>query len=256
VTTPALTGTPARDGAAATKVALVTGGSRGIGAAIVRELSHNGLATAINYRSSHEAAEELARTLPAAVSTFPADVGDPVEAGNLVAGVLACFGRLDVLVLSAGIWRGGKVEDLPVDDWDSVVRTNLSGAFNVTRAAVPHMRKQRFGRIVFIGSAVGLTGYPGDAVYAATKAGLVGLAKSLALETAKDGITVNLVAPGFIETDMTKAVSARSRDRLLARVPMQIPGRVEDVAKAVRYLVEDAPFVTGQVLAVDGGFSG
>jgi 3-oxoacyl-[acyl-carrier protein] reductase len=194
-------------------------------------------------------------SLPIRAVALQADVGDPHEAEELVAAAISAFGHLDVLVVNAGIWRGGRVDHISVDDWEAVLRTNLFGAFNVTRAAIPEMRRRGGGRIVYIGSVIGTVGNAGDAAYAAAKAGLVGLAKSVARETASVGITVNVVAPGFIDTDMTKAVSPRARDALIDRVLMKSAGRVEDVAKAVRYLVEDAPYVTGQVLIVDGGLA-
>ena len=235
------------------RVALVTGASRGLGAAIALELASAGAAVAVNYHADARAAEAVVAQAGSAAWTVRADVSDPDDARALVDAVLSRAARIDVVVANAGVWRGGRVEELTDADWRLVRDTSLGGAFNVMRAATPALRRSGHGRIVAVGSTIGRIGFAGDAAYASAKAGLVGLVRSLAKELASDGVTVNAVAPGLIDTDMTAALPERSRERLLQRACIRRPGRAEEVARAVRFLVCDGDFVTGHVLAVDGG---
>lgn len=234
------------------QIALVTGGSRGIGAAIAVELARAGAEVAINYRYNVAAAAAVASAAGSA-STWQADVTDLEEASELVRAIRERYGGLDVVIANAGVWRAGRIDELAPEDWHLVLDTSLAGAFNVIRGAIPALRQSGRGRIVAISSTVALTGFPGDAAYATAKAGLLGLVRSLAKELGRDGITVNAVAPGLIETDMTASVSHESRQRMLARASIRRPGRPDDVARAVRFLVCDGDYITGQVLAVDGG---
>jgi 3-oxoacyl-[acyl-carrier protein] reductase len=237
------------------RVALVTGGSRGLGRAICAELAAAGATLAINYRGDEQAARESAAALGNGAGIWQADISDRLEAAAMVEGVLARHGRLDLLVLNAGVWRGGRIDSLDPDDWDAVIDTSLTGAFNVLRAASGPLAASDAGRVVVLSSAIALVGFAGDSAYGAAKAGLVGLVRSLAKELGADGVTVNAVAPGFIHTDMTAEVPERSRERMLRRTALRRFGDPEDVAKAVRFLAVDGGYVTGQTLTVDGGFS-
>jgi 3-oxoacyl-[acyl-carrier protein] reductase len=233
-------------------VALVTGGSRGIGAAVTKELAASGLVVAINYRSDRRSAEATLGSIDSG-SLWQADVTDRAETAEMVDGIVGRHGRIDVVVINAGVWRGGRIEDLSSDDWGTVLATSLDGAFHVARAVVPPMRAAGHGRVVVVSSVVGLIGFPGDGAYATAKAGLFGLVRALAKEVAQDGITVNAVAPGFVETDMTAAVSEKGRQLMIEGTLLGRPGRPEDVASAVRFLALDAAYTTGHTLAVDGG---
>lgn len=237
------------------RVALVTGGSRGIGAGITRALHAEGAAVTVGYRSRAEEADALAAELGDRIATVQADVRDPAAAALLVDRTVAAYGPLDTLVLNAGVWRGGPIERIPDEDWASVLDTSLSSAFRIVRAALPVMRETDAGRIVVISSAIGLMGFPGDTPYAAAKAGLVGFVRALAKEVGRHGITVNAVAPGLVDTEMTAAIPDASRERMLARAPIRRTGRVEEVAHAVRYLVADGAYITGHTLVVDGGLT-
>jgi 3-oxoacyl-[acyl-carrier protein] reductase len=233
--------------------ALVTGGSRGIGAAIAAELAGAGSAVAINYRSDHAAAEATLERIGGAGSIWQADVTDRAATEEMVRGIRERHGSLDVAVINAGVWRGGRIEKIDSDDWNLVLATALDGAFHVARAAVPIMREAGHGRIVVVSSVVGLIGFPGDAAYATAKAGLFGLVRALAKEVARDGITVNAVAPGFIETDMTAEVSDAGRDLMIGQTLLRRAGLPRDVATAVRFLALEADYTTGHTLVVDGG---
>jgi 3-oxoacyl-[acyl-carrier protein] reductase len=239
----------------ADRVVLVTGASRGIGAAIACRLDSAGARVAINYRSDEAAAGQVAATLARPGSQWRADIADPEQCAALIEGVYAEHGRLDALVLNAGVWRGGRIDRLDPADWDTVIATSLSAAFHLARRAVPLMREAGYGRIVAISSAVGLVGFPGDAAYASAKAGLLGMVRSLAKELGSSGITVNAVAPGFIETDMTGEVSGKGRQQMIDRTWLGRPGEADEVAQAVAFLVAHGSYVTGHVLTVDGGFS-
>ena len=241
------------------KIALVTGGSRGIGRAICLELARRGANVAVNCAGSVQAAEETAdtcRQLGVQAMVIPADVADPAACEAMVQAVLDTFGRIDILVNNAGITRDNLALRIDEADYDAVLDTNLKGAFFCCKAAYRPMMRQRSGRIINLSSVVGLRGNPGQSNYAASKAGLIGLTKSLAKELAGRKITVNAVAPGFIETDMTSVLPQQARDALLQAIPMARPGQPEEVARAVAFLAgDDAAYITGQVLSVDGGMA-
>jgi len=239
------------------KVALVTGGSRGIGRAVALELARAGAEVAVNYAASEGAAREVVREIKSlGRRAFPVrfDVADASAVAEGVKAVEEAFGRIDILVNNAGITRDGLLVRMKDEDWDRVLSVNLKGAFLVTRAVLPGMMKRRYGRIVNISSVIGFSGNPGQTNYAASKAGLVGFSRSLALEVARRGITVNVVAPGYIETDMTAALPEKAREALLAQVPMGRAGTPEEVAHAVVFLASDkASYITGTVVHVNGG---
>jgi 3-oxoacyl-[acyl-carrier protein] reductase len=237
------------------RVALVTGGSRGIGAAVAETLAQVGAAVAVNYRSDDRAAAETVGRLGRGATSWRADVAKTDATEHMVRAVEAHHGRIDVVVVNAGVWRGGSVESLTPADWTLVLETSLGGAFNVVRAVLPGMKDRGYGRIVVISSVVGLIGFRGDSAYAAAKAGLLGFVKSVAKEAGRDGVTVNAVAPGLIETDMAQEISQTSRERMLRRASIRRMGQPDEVAAAVRYLVLDGDYVTGQTLVVDGGLT-
>ena len=234
------------------KVALVTGGSRGIGAAISRELGRAGARVAVNYRSGREAAEAIAAEVGGIA--VGANVGDPGEAQALVEQVESELGDVDVLVNNAGVTRDTLIARMSDEDWDEVIDTNLRGAFNTCRAVSRKMLRRRSGAIVNLTSVVGLHGNPGQANYAASKAGIIGLTKALARELGTRGVRVNAVAPGYIATELTNVLSEDIRGAILGNTPLGRLGEPDDVAAAVRFLSSDAAaFVTGEVLLVDGG---
>ena len=234
------------------KVALVTGGSRGIGAAISRELGSAGARVAVNYRSGKEAAEEVASEVGGIA--LAANVGDPAEAKDLIERVESELGEVDVLVNNAGITRDTLIARMSDEEWEEVIETNLRGTFNTCRAVARKMLRRRSGAIVNMTSVVGLHGNPGQANYAASKAGIIGLTKALARELGSRGVRVNAVAPGYIATELTDVLSEEIRGAILANTPMGRLGTPEDVAAAVRFLCSDeAAFITGDVLLVDGG---
>ena len=241
------------------KVALVTGGSRGIGRAVCLELARQGAAVAVNYAGSQQAAQETVeacRALGAQAEAFQADVSDAAACEGLVQAVKDRFGRLDVLVNNAGVTRDGLLMTAKEEDFDRVLDTNLKGAYFCMKAAAKIMLRQKYGRIVNLSSIVGLRGNPGQTGYAASKAGILGLTKAAAKELASRNITVNAVAPGFIETDMTAAIPEKAREAMLAAIPMARPGQPEEVARTVGFFAqEDTGYVTGQVLCVDGGMA-
>lgn len=241
------------------KTALVTGGSRGLGRAICLELAEGGANVAFCWAGNEAAARETVRAveaLGARALAVRCDVADAERVDALVKAVLEAFGRIDVLVNNAGITRDNLVMRMSEEDFDAVIAANLKGAFLCMRAVSRPMLKQRYGRIVNVSSVVGLRGNAGQANYAASKAGLIGMTKSLARELASRGVTVNAVAPGFMETDMTAALPEAARAAALGSIPMGRPGAPEDAAKAAAFLASDeAAYITGQVLAVDGGMA-
>jgi len=235
-------------------VAAVTGASGGIGGAIARVLHRAGAHVVVSGRRPGPL-EALAAELGGRVTVVTGDVVDPAFPERLV-GAAEALGRLDILVNNAGITRDGLALRMKDEDWQAVLDTNLTAAFRLSRAALRGMMRRRFGRIVNIGSVVGTTGNPGQANYAAAKAGLVGLTRALAAEVAGRGITVNCVAPGFVETAMTAALDERQRARITERIPAQRLGTPEDVAFAVLYLASrEASYVTGHTLYVNGGLA-
>ena len=242
-----------------TRCALVTGGSRGIGRAVCLELAKAGFAVAVNYAGNQQAAlqtAEACRALGVKAEIFAADISRPEECARLFEEVLAAFGRVDVLVNNAGITRDNLILRLSEEDFDKVLDTNLKGAFFCCKAAARPMMKQRFGRIINLTSVVGLRGNPGQTNYSASKAGLIGLTKSLAKELASRGITANAVAPGFIDTDMTRAMPEAAKAAMNGTIPLGRPGLPEEVARAVAFFAsEESGYITGQVLCVDGGMA-
>jgi 3-oxoacyl-[acyl-carrier protein] reductase len=235
------------------KVALVTGGSRGIGRAVAAALAGAGVKVAVIGRDLARA-EEAAAAIGGGARGYRCDVGSQEQVEATVAAVEKELGTIAILVNNAGVTKDNVFLRLQDADFDTVLDANLKGAFRTIRAASRGMMKQRWGRIVNVSSVVGIIGNKGQANYAASKAGLLGLTKSLARELATRNVTVNAVAPGFIETDMTAALTAEQRDALAKQIPMERLGRPEDVAAAVLFLVsEGAAYITGQVLVVDGG---
>lgn len=241
------------------KTAVVTGGSRGIGRAVCLELAAGGANVVLCYAGNEAAAQETAQAVEAMGAKALAvrcDVSDAVQVDVLVKSAVEAFGRIDILVNNAGITRDNLLMRMSEADFDAVVAANLKGAFLCMKAASRLMLKQRYGRIVNLSSVVGLRGNAGQVNYAASKAGVIGMTKSLAKELASRGVTVNAVAPGFIETDMTAALSEAARSAAQGSIPMGRLGGPEDVARAVGFLAsDDAAYVTGQVLAVDGGMA-
>jgi acetoacetyl-CoA reductase len=239
------------------RVAIVTGGARGIGAAISEALARDGVHVAMGYSANRAAADDLAGKLAAeglSVSVHQGNVGQPDDCHRVADEVLHAHGRVDYLVNNAGVTVDKTVRKMTVDDWHAVLRINLSGAFYMTKAVLDHMLENGFGRIVNISSMVGQTGNIGQANYAASKAGLFGFTKSLALEVARKGITVNCVAPGYTDTEMVAAVPKEVLDKVIATVPVGRLGHAREVARAVRFLVDDdAGYITGSVISVNGG---
>jgi 3-oxoacyl-[acyl-carrier protein] reductase len=237
------------------KTALVTGATGGLGGTIARALHASGAAVAVS-GTRREALEQIAGELADRGHVLPCNLADKDDTESLVSRAEAAMGRLDILVANAGITRDGLLVQMRDQDWDEVINVNLTATFRLARAAARGMMRRRFGRIVGITSVVGTTGNPGQGNYAAAKAGMIGLIKSLAQEYATRGVTANCVAPGFIQTPMTDKLNAKQRETLLARVPTGRLGAPTDIAAAVVYLAsEEAAYVTGQTLHVNGGMA-
>lgn len=241
------------------RVAVVTGGSRGIGRAVCVALAEQGCQVVVNCQHGIEAAEEtaaLCREKGVDAITVQADVSTQEGCDALFKAAAEAFGRVDILVNNAGVTRDNLIMRLSEEDYDKVLDTNLKGAFLCCKAASRLMMRQRYGRIVNLSSVVGLRGNAGQTAYAASKAGIVGLTKSLAKELASRGVTANAVAPGYIETDMTAALPEATRAAMLQGIPAARPGKPEEVARAVAFLAsEESGYITGQVLRVDGGMA-
>ncbi len=241
------------------RVAVVTGGSRGIGRAVCVALAEQGCQVVVNCQHGIEAAEEtaaLCRKKGVDAITVQADVSNQEGCDALFKAAAEAFGRVDILVNNAGVTRDNLIMRLSEEDYDKVLDTNLKGAFLCCKAASRLMMRQRYGRIVNLSSVVGLRGNAGQTAYAASKAGIVGLTKSLAKELASRGVTANAVAPGYIETDMTAALPEATRAAMVQGIPAARPGKPEEVARAVAFLAsEESGYITGQVLRVDGGMA-
>ncbi|HAT82203.1 3-oxoacyl-[acyl-carrier-protein] reductase [Eubacterium pyruvativorans] len=239
------------------RTAIVTGGSRGIGRAVCRKLAERSMNIVMNYSANADAAEEAAdvcRSLGARVVTVQGSVAVPEDCDRIVQEALDAFGQVDVLVNSAGITRDNLLLRMSEEDFDQVIAVNLRGTFRMMKAVARPMMRKRYGRIINLSSIVGEMGNAGQVNYAASKAGVNGMTKAFAKEIAGKGITVNAVAPGFIDTDMTRALSREAAESLKARIPMGRLGTPEDVAHVISFLAsEEAGYVTGQVIGVNGG---
>jgi 3-oxoacyl-[acyl-carrier protein] reductase len=240
-----------------TQIAIVTGAGRGIGRAIAVRLANEGARVACVSRSEENAkrtADELNNARGDSAKPYAVDVADHEAVQKVGTQILEDFGKIDMLINNAGVTRDGLAMRMSVEDWDTVINTNLRGAFNFTQPIIRAMIKQRSGRIINITSVIGLIGNAGQTNYAASKAGLIGFTKSLARELASRNITVNAVAPGFITTDLTSGLSDEIRKRIQAQIPLGKTGVPEDIANAVAFLASaEASYITGQVICVDGG---
>ena len=240
------------------RVALVTGGSRGIGAAVARRLAHHGARVGVNYRTSRDSAEEVAGAITQAggeALLVEGDVSQEQSARDVVNRVVENWGRIDILVNNAGITRDRLLLRMSLTDWEQVIDVNLKGAFLCTKFVMPHLIRQRQGRVVNISSVVGISGNPGQANYSSSKAGLIGFTKAVAREVASRNVTVNALAPGFIlGGGMVDQLSEDARQEIMQRIPMGRFGSGDDVAEAVVFLCGSAAsYITGQVLTIDGG---
>lgn len=239
------------------KTALVTGASRGIGRAIALELAAQGMNVAVNYAGSEAKAMSVVEEIKAAggqAIAIKANVASMEEVQSMIKEVVSTFGSLEVLVNNAGITRDNLLMRMKEEEWDAVIDTNLKGVFNCTKSVTRQMMKQRYGRIVNVASVVGVAGNAGQANYVAAKAGVIGLTKTTAKELASRNITVNALAPGFIETDMTDELSDDVKSGMKGQIPLGRLGAAEDIAKATKFLVSgDANYITGQTLHIDGG---
>lgn len=241
------------------KIALVTGAAKGIGRAIALALAAEGAVVVVNYNGSAERAEktvEEIKALGARAVSCQCNVADTKAVDAMVKDIIKTFGRLDILVNNAGITKDNLIMRMPEEDFDAVINANLKGCFNTIKAASRQMLKQREGRIINISSVSGILGNAGQANYAASKAGVIGLTKTMARELASRGITVNAIAPGFVETDMTEALPESVREAAVGQIPLGHFGKPEDIADMAVYLAsEKAAYITGQVISVDGGMA-
>lgn len=247
------------EGELAGRIALVTGASRGIGRGIAKKLASLGAMVLVNYNGSEEKARAVAAEIikdGGQAQCVGCDVSDFAACGSMIEEIIKEYGRVDILVNNAGVTRDNLIMRMSEEDYDRVLDTNLKGAFNTIRHLSKHFLKQRSGKIVNISSVSGVLGNAGQANYSASKAGLIGLTKSVARELASRGVCVNAVAPGFIDTDMTQALSEKAREAGVAAVPMGKMGSVEDIAETVAFLAGDrSNYITGQVICVDGGMA-
>jgi 3-oxoacyl-[acyl-carrier protein] reductase len=239
------------------RIVVVTGGSRGLGRAVCQTFAGPDTHIHFNYHASEEGAQETGRLIAAAGGTWDAtrvDIAAMGAVGDWFKQIVKTSQKLDVLINNAGITRDGLIAMMKESDWDDVLETNLKGTFNCIKPAIRVMMRKRYGRIVNVTSVVGAMGNPGQANYAASKAGIIGLTKSVAKELATRGITVNAVAPGYLETDMTASLQEKAKDAMLAFIPMGRAGTLLEVAAAIKFLASDeAAYITGQVLHVSGG---
>ncbi len=238
-------------------VIVVTGAGRGIGRAIAEELGHGGARVVVNYSKSKEAALDLVARLqkngsPGAVA-IQADVSDAAQAANLIEETIQRFGRIDVLVNNAGINIDRSMKNLTPQDWDKVIQVDLNSYFYTFKAALPYFMQQKSGKIINISSVIGQMGNFGQANYAAAKAGIVGFTKTAALELARFNVTVNAIAPGFIATEMFEVIPEKPKEAILARIPLGRAGTPQEVARAVRYLIVDGDYYTGETFSMNGG---
>jgi 3-oxoacyl-[acyl-carrier protein] reductase len=239
------------------KVAIVTGASRGIGKAIALTLAHYGASVVINYCGSREKAEETVeeiRSNGGSAMIYQADVADAEAVNSMFSDVIKEYGRIDILVNNAGITRDNLIIKMTEEEFDSVIRTNLTGTYHCLKQVSRIMLKQKYGRIINISSIIGICGNAGQINYSASKAGIIGMTKSLAKELGSRGITVNAVAPGYIKTDMTAVLKEELKAKMLEQIPLRRLGEVEDIAETVAFLASDkASYITGQTIQVDGG---
>lgn len=241
------------------KVAIVTGGSRGIGRAIALEFAERGAAVVVNYNKSPESAEEVVKKIQEAggkAAAFQADVSDFKQAEALIKFAIDTFGDLSILVNNAGITRDQLIMMMPEADWDAVINTNLKSTFNCSKAAVKHMMRKRVGRIINMASVAGQMGNPGQTNYSASKGGQIAFTKALAREVAARNITVNAIAPGFVDTEILDAMTPETLEAALKMVPLGRKGQPEEIAFTAAFLASDgAAYITGQVIGVDGGMA-
>ena len=239
------------------KIALVTGASRGIGKAVAKELAAKGAFVIVNYNGSKEAAEQVVSEIKASgkdAVSYQCDVSQYADCERMVTDLIKAYQKIDILVNNAGITRDNLLMKMTEEDFDVVIDTNLKGTFHTMRFVSRAMLKQRSGRIINLSSVVGVTGNAGQTNYAASKAGVIGMTKTVARELASRGVTVNAIAPGFIETDMTGELSDRVKEQAILQIPLGKMGKPEDVAKLAGFLAsDDAGYITGQVIHVDGG---